>query len=353
VQGFRDAEGVDASKESTASPQPGTTSAAAGDVAGDEIRILAGFTRSRFIDSLGRAWSTDRYFTGGNAGELTGDDIHGVLDPVIYRTARRGEFRYDIPLKPGLYELRLLFAETIYGKGNRVYAGEASRVFHVSINGVRRLTELDILSDAGGPNIPADRVFKDISPAKDGFLHLEFTPVNDRALLNGIEILPGIPGRMRPVRILAGGRSYYDRAGQFWGADRYFIGGRPLTKPTVVEGTTDPELYSNERWGHFSYSIPVPSPGRYRVTLKFAETNFGKSNPGRTGVGSRLFDVFCNGVALLRNFDMLKETGVENMAIDKVFRGLVPNAQGKLVLTFVPVVEYASVRAIEVVDDTP
>lgn len=325
----------------------------AADLAADEMRILAGFTRERFIDSLGRAWSADRYFTGGTASEMVGDDIHGVLDPVIYRTARRGDFRYDIPLKPGVYELRLLFAETVYGKGNRVYAGEASRVFHVSINGQRRLSSLDILADAGAPDVPADRVFKDISPAADGFLHLEFTSQNGRAQLNGIEILPGLPGKMRPIRILAGGRSYYDRTGQFWGADRYFIGGRPLTKPTVVQGTSDPELYSNERWGHFSYSIPVPAPGRYKVTLKFAETNFGKSNPGRTGVGSRVFDVFCNGLALLRNFDILKEAGSENMALDRVFRGLVPNAQGKLVLSFVPVKEYPSVRAIEVVDETP
>ncbi len=320
--------------------------------AGQEIRLLAGFTRPRFMDSIGRVWSGDQYFTGGTASESAVAEIAGVLDPVIYRTSRRGSFRYDIPLSPGVYEVRLLFVETYYRSLNRVYTGEASRQFNVDINGVRRLSSLDVLADAGGPDVPADRVFRDVTPGKDGFLHLTFTPVIGNAILNGIEILPGTRGRLRPVRIVAGGRSYYDRAGRFWGADRYFIGGRPLTKPTTVTGTTDPELYSSERWGHFQYSIPVPE-GHYTVTLKFAETNFGPSNPGRTGVGSRVFDVYCNGVALLRDFDILKEAGAENKALDKVFPGLRANAQGRLVLSFVPIKEYPTVRAIEVVDQGP
>jgi hypothetical protein len=314
---------------------------------GREIRILAGYTRPQFVDGVGQLWSGDRYFTGGTASESAVPEVAGVLDPVIYRTVRRGSFRYDIPLPPGIYELRLLFVETYYRNVNRVYTGESSRVFHVDINGVRRLSSFDILSDAGAPDVPADRVFKDISPDKDGFLHLVFTPVSGNAVLNGIEILPGTRGKLRPVRIVAGGRSYYDRAGRFWGADRYFVGGRPLTKPTLVTGTSDPELYSSERWGHFQYSVPV-AEGHYKVTLKFAETNFGPSNPGRTGIGSRVFDVYCNGVALLRNFDILKEAGGENRALDKVFSGLSPNAQGRLLFSFVPVTEYPTVRAIEV-----
>ena len=83
-------------------------------------------------------------------------------------------------------------------------------------------------------------------------------------------------------RIVAGGRSYYDREGRLWGSDRHFIGGRPFAKPTVVRGTSDPELYGNERWGHFSYSIPVASPGRYKVTLKFAGVREPKKGTERT-----------------------------------------------------------------------
>jgi hypothetical protein len=316
-----------------------------------EIRLLAGFMRPEFLDSVGRVWAGDRYFTGGRASEAAGGEIHGVLDPTIYRTNRSGDFRYDIPLKPGIYELHLLFAETRYGKGNRVYDGEGSRIFNININGVRRVTSLDILTEAGGPDIPADRVFKDISPGKDGFLRIEFVSVTGRALLNGIEILPGTPGKMLPVRIVCGGRSYYDREGRLWGADRYFVGGRPMTKATLVQNTSDPELYGNERWGSFKYVIPV-AEGRYRLTLKFAEVYFGRSNQGG-GVGSRVFSVYCNGESLLRNFDIFREAGRENFALDKVFHGLQPNAQGNLAVSFAPVTNYPTVKAIEVVEESP
>jgi hypothetical protein len=334
--------------KAAAPPAPGATPLSAD----GGIRIVAGLMRPQFVDSLGHTWSGDRYFTGGTASESLSGEVVGVLDPIIYRTSRRGAFRYDIPLQPGIYEMRLLFIERHYGRGDRAYSGEGSRVFHVEVNGVRRLESVDILADTAIPDIPADRVLTDVSPDRDGYLHLAFVPVVGAATVSGIEIVPGLRGRMKPVRIVAGGRSYYDRAGQFWGADRYFFGGRPATMPAVVRQTSDPALYTYGRWGRFNYSIPVAPEGRYRATLKFAETYYGPTNPGRTGVGSRVYDVYCNGVALLRGFDVLKETR-ENTALDKVFHGLIPNAQGKLVFSFVPVKSYASVHSIEIVDERP
>ena len=66
------------------------------------------------------------------------------------------------------------------------------------------------------------------------------------------------------------------------------------------------------------------------------------------GAGSRIFDVYCNGVALLRNFDIFKEAGGSLKALDKTFHNLEPNAEGKLLLTFVPVRDYACLNAVEV-----
>jgi hypothetical protein len=191
---------------------------------------------------------------------------------------------------------------------------------------------------------------KDISPDKDGFLHLMFSS-SLSPCVSGIEILPGIPGRMRPVRIAAAGPSYYDREGQFWSADRYFRGGRPMRKVVAIQGTRDPELYSNQRWGNFTYSIPVVTGDKYRLTLKFAETFYGPGSWAKGGVGSRLFDVYCNGVALLRDFDIYKQAGGESRPADQVFHGLVPNRQGRLALSFAPGSDYATVNALEVVDE--
>ena len=60
-------------------------------------------------------------------------------------------------------------------------------------------------------------------------------------------------------------------------------------------------LYASERWGNFSYAVPV-AEGRYRVNLKFCEAHYGLHNTGIGGLGSRVFDVYCNGVALLQEF---------------------------------------------------
>lgn len=67
--------------------------------------------------------------------------------------------------------------------------------------------------------------------------------------------------------------------------------------------------------------------------------------------GSRVFDVACNSQTLLRHFDVFKETGGADRALVKTFYGLTANAQGKLMLQFVPVVNYAAVDAIEVKDE--
>lgn len=104
-------------------------------------------------------------------------------------------------------------------------------------------------------------------------------------------------------------------------------------------------LYASERWGHFSYALPV-ADGRYRVTLKFCEGHYGKRNAGAGEPDGRLFDVYCNGVALLKNFEIMKEAGGEGRPTDRNFSGIRPNAQGKILLTFVPVVGMACVNGI-------
>ena len=127
-----------------------------------------------------------------------------------------------------------------------------------------------------------------------------------------------------------------------------------------VSHTADPDLYSSERFGNFNYALPV-APGKYALTLRFAETYWGvesyrpgvtdRVGPSMGGIGSRVFDVYCNGVALLRNFDILKAAGGPLTAIDKTFHNLQPNAQGKINLSFVPVNNYAKVSAIELVSE--
>ncbi len=315
---------------------------------GEEVRILAGAGRS-FVDHAGKLWSADTWFSGGTAVKSSVQHIWRTQDPDFYRTSRQGEFRYDVPLVKGVYELRLHFAETVYGPESTGTGGEGSRIFAVRINGKPLLLHFDVVADAGASRTADVKVFPDVTPASDGLLHLEFSAENGRqAVLSAIEILPGIRGHMRPVRFLTRQAPYYSNDSHWWSPDSYFEGGQLASYTTPVTGTDDPELYEAERWGNFSYAIPV-SPGRYSLALHFAARRGDWPAPvqdGKTAI-AHIFNVFCNGKVLLQNFDLAKEAHQADIVIRRA-TGLEPNAQGKLFLSFVPVEGYATVTGIEV-----
>ncbi len=114
-----------------------------------EVRILVGHLGSDYADRQGRIWQSDRYFQGGTVFESHDHPIYGTREPRIYQSRREGSFAYDIPLPPGDYELRLHFAETLYGEDNVAGGGESSRVFNVWINGQEALHEFDVIAEAG------------------------------------------------------------------------------------------------------------------------------------------------------------------------------------------------------------
>lgn len=317
---------------------------------GEDIRILAGATQGPYTDQLGRIWQPDRYFTGGWVASSPGHVVDATRDSLMYQNFREGDFQYDIPLKQGMYELHLHFAETVYGEHNPGGGGEASRLFLIDANEKHLLDYFDVISDAHGASIADERVFKDISPAADGKLHLHFAHRVRDAFINAIEIVPGIPGQMRPVRIAMRGQAYMDKKGNLWTPDHYYRGGQPILRSQPTSDTEDPELYRGERFGNLSYEIPV-APGSYSVTFRFSEAWFGPGKPVGGGIGSRRFDIMANSQMLAHAFDIYKEAGGPERAVDRTFPHLHPNAQGKLVLSMVPIDNYACVNAIEVIDE--
>jgi hypothetical protein len=315
-----------------------------------EVRILAGRQNGDYADRLGRIWQSDRYFQGGSVFESHDHPIFGTREPRIYQSRREGVFTYDIPLPAGVYELRLHFAETLYGENNVAGGGESSRVFNVFINGKEALHEFDVIAEVG-PSTADVRAFKDISPAADGKLHLKFEPSSNPPLLSAIEIVPGTPGKLRPIRMFALDRVYVDKEGRVWEPDRYARGGQVIARTNPVESTADPELFRGERFGNLRYVIPVP-PGRYGITFYFAEAWFGPNTPAGGGMGSRVFDILCNGVALRLGFDVFREARGGERGVTWSAHGLEPDAQGKLNIALTPVRNYASVNAIEVLDES-
>lgn len=316
----------------------------------DEVRILTGSSVAKLIDHYGNTWSGDRYFQGGTVRSVPARPIAYSPDPALFQHFRQGEFTYDIPLKKGVYELRLYFAETVFGENNVAGGGETSRVFRINANGKEILRYLDVVADAFGSNTADIKVFKDIEPAEDGLLHLGFAKIsNELAFVNAIEIVPSQKGAIRPIRILSRDSSYLDAENRLWSADRYVHNGVLVERHDPVAGTNDEALYQGERFGNFAYTIPVAMNSRYTVTMKFCEAWFGEGRPAGAGAGSRIFDIGFNGRILLGGFDVFKEAG-SLKALDKTFKGLEPNTQGKLVFSFTPSKNYAMINAIEIMD---
>lgn len=317
----------------------------------EEVRILAGSNTSKLVDHYGNTWSGDRYYEGGTARTVPPRPIAYAQDPVIFQHFRQGDCSYSIPLKKGIYELKLYFAETVWGENNVGGGGETTRVFRIQANGKDLLPFLDVVGDAGGSNTADIKVFKDVQPADDGMLHLAFLTVNNEVpFVNAIEIVPSRPGAIRPIRILARDAGYTDADNRLWSADRYFHNGLNVQRHDPVTNTNEETLYQNEHFGNFSYAIPVAMNGSYTVTMKFCEAWFGKDRPAAGGLGERVFNISFNGRMLLENFDVFKEAG-SLRALDKTFKGMQPNAQGKLIFAFTPILNYAMVDAIEVVDE--
>lgn len=314
------------------------------DAAPVPLRLLAGYSGPPKMDSAGAYWGADRYFRGSAGFERPKAAIARTVDPMLFDHWRTGgAFSYDIPLAPGTYELHLYFVASP--------PDDKMQFFDVYANGQPLLTAFNISSDALGPDIADEKVFKDISPAKDGYLHLRFPGDKSAPVLNAIEILPGLPHRQLPVRLVTQSAAITDRNGNTWHPDNYFQNGVISDPPRQVSGTSDPELYAQERFGHFDYAIPVDVRGRYTVVLHFAELYWLPDPSGKIGVGTRVFRVYCNGTTLLDNFDIFKEVGSLH-ALTKTFYHVRPTSEGKINLTFEPIKNYATVSAIEVIDES-
>jgi Di-glucose binding within endoplasmic reticulum. len=328
------------------------------------IRIAAGHTGASYLDVWGNRWGADRFFQGGVVQPGPKHFFPPVADEGLFKTIReavsvdpmvpqpdRG-FQYNIPLSPGVYELRLYFADPMrMADNNEKEDGQNRRHFSVDINGKTVLDSFDAIADGGNAAVDV-RAFKDVEPASDGKLHLNFhSDWGERAFVSAIELSPGMKGRLMPIRIAARTSDFVDEAGVRWNGDRYFIGGRTWSYHPQ-NGPKASAIYLVERHGNFSYSIPVP-PGSYTVRLHFMDTYFSPLIAAANchGAGCRVFDVTCNGVLLLQDFDIVQSANGAFLPVVREFHGLRPNGQGKLQLAFSSKINYGEIRAIEVIDE--
>ncbi len=152
-------------------------------------------------------------------------------------------------------------------------------------------------------------------------------------------------------RINCGGPEYTDRFGNIWLADRhktdslswgslswtdefsglppYYASQRRTFDP--IGGTQDWKLFQTFRYGRdkLSYEFPVEK-GEYLVVLYFIEPWYGTGG-GLDCTGWRKFDVAVNGNTLIKDLDIWKEYGHDQLIKKNIYTSI---GEGKLVISF-------------------
>ncbi|MHB9035741.1 MAG: malectin domain-containing carbohydrate-binding protein [Armatimonadota bacterium] len=296
------------------------------------VRILCG-SRQSYVDSLGNTWRSDGYYSGGHAMRRGNAETGGMItqdDMALYELGREGEdFTYTIPVKPGLYTVRLLFAE-------RKHEWSFERPFNLTINGRQVMRNFDVCQAARGSGRAYARVYRYLVPDESKHLVLRFTGGFDPlrksslAMVQAIEILPELKST---VRIDVGAdKDHIDWNSYVWSRDVDYQGGKTISSvlPVTQASPTlhDQRLYQTARTGReLIYKIAVP-PGLYSVHLKFAELWL--SEPGK-----RPMNIEINGRMFWTNWDPALAAGTIGMAADIRSEDVTPDKDGKITVRIV------------------
>ncbi len=133
-----------------------------------------------FTDSGGNAWVADTGFDAGTV-QTTASAISGTANPVLYQSARIGPQAYRLPIARGMVEVVLHFAEYTAQSSN-------TRVFDVSIDGIRVAQNVDIFHEAGGRFRALTKTVTAF--VDDGTMDLVFTGVVGAPTISAIDAKP-------------------------------------------------------------------------------------------------------------------------------------------------------------------
>ncbi len=148
----------------------------------------------------------------------------------------------------------------------------------------------------------------DNGSASDTFVYAINAGASDVATLNGVE----------------------------YSADRFATGGTPQVIDRPIAGVTEDAVYQSERYGTFSYEIPV-SDATYTVVLNFAELY-------QQQAGARSFNVTVEGKSVLSNVDLFQLVGGDT-AYDYTVKN-VAVADGRLSIAFSTLVDNATISGL-------
>lgn len=140
----------------------------------DEPSAFASFSDNRVEDA-----------SEARAGPTVEEHVPDALFATLrWRSTREGHhLRYVLPRGPGDYVLRLHFVE-------REHTSAGKRLFHVDVDGDRRLEAFDVVGEAGAPGIGVSHEFS-LSYTSDGETVVELLPGGaDAPVISGLELVP-------------------------------------------------------------------------------------------------------------------------------------------------------------------
>ena len=225
-----------------------------GEPVSSEFRMLAGYHGQPYTDRQGHKWQPDAYFNGGRSAPIGSLKVmEGLPDPDLPLATREGAFRYDIPVRPGVYELHLYFAETNPDRRNtsegdelKIFPRERKRGDKAGpvrrhVGGRRRLpaASAGLQGHRSGEGREAASGIRAAKRAAD--------PERDRDPFERARTHPSDSHRDAPKP------GYGNADGHVWAADEYVIGGHLVERTTSVLDVSQENLFEGERFGHFAY----------------------------------------------------------------------------------------------------
>jgi dienelactone hydrolase len=136
----------------------------------------------------------------------------------------------------------------------------------------------------------------------------------------------------------AGSSSAATLNGVVYQADRFASGGTTQTVSDGIAGVTEDALYQSERYGTYSYEIPV-SNATYNVVLHFAELY-------HNAAGARSFNLSIEGQAVLSDFDLFSVAGHDNAYDQRVSNIAVTD--GKLTINLASIIDNATISGFAI-----
>ena len=301
----------------------------------------------------GRTWMPDKYFIGGGVLFKRHYDIQWTPDDEVFHIERHGEFRYEIPVPTGQYEVLLHLTELHWSLPGQ-------RLFDVTIENEIAYKNIDLVKMAGG--IRRAFALQSTLAVTDGLLSIAFSnaiPRVDMPKVSGVEIRFISPSTdiadPFPLLINCGGSGYIESdTGKTWLADRFFIGGLTYDRAGTynIQERVPNEMYRTGRFGPFRYEITAPV-GVYDITLHFAETSL-------SGNGTRVFNVSLEDTVTYPELDIVALGGGVNF-VPIVLKSQVIVTDGLLSIAFAnlipdrknPIVSGIEVRYVGEITKSP